>query len=115
MADSVMFYYADDISYDAKAAKKFLKETALEPLNLLADNIDAIEDFSEKNLEQAFLAVMESTGLKLGKIAQPVRVALTGTTVSPGIFEVIEVLGKDKTVSRIKAAAEFITAEDSQQ
>ncbi|MCF8069033.1 MAG: glutamate--tRNA ligase [Desulfobacterales bacterium] len=108
MADSAMFYYRDNISYDEKAAKKFLKEAALEPLKMLAENLEAIENFSEKNLEQAFLAVMESTGLKLGKIAQPVRVALTGTTVSPGIFEVIEVLGKDKTVSRIKDAAAFI-------
>jgi glutamyl-tRNA synthetase len=51
---------------------------------------------------------METTGLKLGKIAQPVRVALTGKTVSPGIFEIIEVLGKDRSIARIENAIKFI-------
>jgi glutamyl-tRNA synthetase len=45
---------------------------------------------------------MDGTGLKLGKIAQPVRVALTGKTVSPGIFEIIEVLGKKRVISRLQ-------------
>jgi glutamyl-tRNA synthetase len=57
-----------------------------------------------------FKAVMEETGLKLGKIAQPVRVALTGTTVSPGIFEVIAVLGREKVIARLEAAIAFMTA-----
>jgi glutamyl-tRNA synthetase len=51
---------------------------------------------------------MDETGLGFGKIAQPVRVALTGTTVSPGIFEVIEVLGKARVLARLKAAVEYI-------
>ena len=65
-------------------------------------------DFNEKALETAFKNVMEKTGLKLGKIAQPVRVALTGTTVSPGIFEVINVLGREKTLRRLSAAITHI-------
>ena len=55
-----------------------------------------------------FLAVMEATDLKLGKIAQPVRMALTGTTVSPGIFEIIVVLGKERTLARLEAARQYI-------
>ena len=51
---------------------------------------------------------MEQTGLKLGKIAQPVRIALTGKTASPGIFEIIEILGKDRVISRLKKAVDFI-------
>ena len=47
---------------------------------------------------------MDKTGLKLGKIAQPIRLALTGKTISPGIFEVMEVLGKDETVKRLSTA-----------
>jgi glutamyl-tRNA synthetase len=47
---------------------------------------------------------MDATGLGFGKIAQPVRVALTGTTVSPGIFEMIAVLGKDRVTARLQAA-----------
>jgi glutamyl-tRNA synthetase len=51
---------------------------------------------------------MEKTGLKLGKIAQPVRVALTGKTTSPGIFEIIEIIGKEKVISRLNKAIRFI-------
>jgi glutamyl-tRNA synthetase len=51
---------------------------------------------------------MERTGLKLGKIAQPVRVALTGKTASPGIFEIVEILGKNRVMSRLKDAVAFI-------
>ena len=53
---------------------------------------------------------MEERGLKLGTIAQPVRVALTGGTVSPGIFEVMEILGKDEVLSRLDKAVEYISA-----
>jgi len=70
--------------------------------------LEALDEFNETDLENAFKAVMEKTGLKLGKIAQPVRLALTGRTASPGIFEIIEIIGKDKVLSRIKDAIKLI-------
>jgi glutamyl-tRNA synthetase len=95
MTDGAHFYYRDDVRpYDQKAAKKFLKPETAQVLALLAEGLDALDDLAEKTQEGAFKQVMDETGLGFGKIAQPVRVALTGTTVSPGIFEVIEVLGK---------------------
>jgi glutamyl-tRNA synthetase len=109
MADGAMFYFQDEIEYEVTAAKKFLTPSVLEPLKLLIMELNSIEDFSEKNLENAFVEVMERTGHKLGKIAQPVRVALTGKTVSPGIFEIINVLGKERTLSRLKRAVQVIT------
>ena len=108
MADAAMFYYLDDIVYEEKAARKFLKSTALEPLKLLAAKLESTAVFSEKSLEDVFKAVMEETGLKLGKIAQPVRVALTGKTASPGIFEIIAILGPDRVISRLEKAIAFI-------
>jgi glutamyl-tRNA synthetase len=108
MAEQALFYFADDVSYEQKAAKKFLKPAAVEALGLLVDQLDKLEDFSEENLETAFKAVMDQTGLKLGKIAQPVRVALTGKTASPGIFEVTAILGKDKVISRLQKAIGYI-------
>jgi glutamyl-tRNA synthetase len=80
----------------------------LEALKLLLDQFEILDDFSEENLESAFKAVMDQTGLKLGKIAQPVRVALTGRTASPGIFEVTAILGRDKVISRLQKAIQFI-------
>jgi glutamyl-tRNA synthetase len=54
-------------------------------------------------MEQAFRSLAASRGLGLGKVAQPVRVAVTGTTVSPPLFETIELLGKEKTLRRLDA------------
>ena len=78
----------------------------------MLDQLEALDKFKEVDLENAFKAVMEKTGLKLGKIAQPVRLALTGKTASPGIFEIIEIIGKDRVLSRIKDAIKLI--EDSE-
>jgi len=108
MAEDALFYFAEDISYDEKAANKFFKPTALEPIQLLIAELESLDQFDEAKLEDAFKRVMEKTGLKLGKIAQPVRVALTGRTASPGIFEIIEIIGKDKVISRLKKAIRFI-------
>jgi len=108
MANQAAFYFQEKITYEEKAAKKFLKPAALAPLELLVEALEKIEDFEEKALEDAFLSVMEKTGLKLGKIAQPVRVALTGRTASPGIFEIIAILGKENTVKRLRQAIGFL-------
>ncbi len=109
MADKALFYFGEGVDFDEKAAQKFLKPGVLDPMTLLVEKLKALGSFEETQLEAAFTEVMEATGLKLGKIAQPVRVALTGTTVSPGIFEVIEVLGRDRTLGRLQAAVDFIS------
>ena len=108
MADAALFYYTDDIGYEEKAARKFLKPAALEPLRLLAEKLTSAPEFTEKALEDVFISVMENTGLKLGKIAQPVRVALTGKTASPGIFEIIAIIGKDRVLQRLEKAIQYV-------
>jgi glutamyl-tRNA synthetase len=108
MARDARFYYAETITYDEQAAAKFLTRDAVEPLERLARQLEALPAFTPESLEGAFQAVMAATGLKLGKIAQPVRVALTGRTASPGIFEITEIIGKDKVLERLRAAAAFI-------
>ena len=109
MADGAHFYYREEVRpYDDKAAKKFLKPESAQVLALLAEQLGELDNLAEKTQEGAFKRVMDETGLGFGKIAQPVRVALTGTTVSPGIFEVIEVLGKDRVLARLHTAVEFI-------
>ena len=80
----------------------------MEPLRLLVEKLAAAADFSQKRLEDIFKAVMDETDLKLGKIAQPVRVALTGKTASPGIFEIITILGSDRVIPRLEKAIQFI-------
>jgi glutamyl-tRNA synthetase len=108
MAVQALFYYSEDIVYEDKAARKFFKPVALEPMRALIGQLEPLDAFSEENLEAAFKSVMADTGLKLGKIAQPVRVALTGRTASPGIFEITSILGKERVIARLKKAIRFI-------
>jgi len=108
MSAQARFYFTEPVVLDEGAAKKFLKGNVLEPLGELVEKLAELEDFSEKGLESVFVALMEAHQIKLGKIAQPVRVALTGTSVSPGIFEIITVLGKQRVLSRLRAAIAYI-------
>jgi glutamyl-tRNA synthetase len=108
MAESASFYYADPLEYDEKAVNKFLKPEILEPLTLLTKKLKAAENLSEQTQETLFKEVLETTSIKFGKIAQPVRVALTGKTASPGIFEMIETLGKDRVMHRLNHAINLL-------
>ena len=109
LVDFAGFYLKDQIEIEPKAAAKFLKPEIKEPLTALADQINAIGgDFSEQSVQAAFEQVLARFSMKLGQLAQPVRVALTGGTVSPGIYEVIAVLGKERTVARLRAAIAHI-------
>ncbi|HEX4385721.1 MAG TPA: glutamate--tRNA ligase [Myxococcales bacterium] len=102
-------YMVPDLpTYDEKAVAKNL---TAETRGLLVEARGLIEagfDKGAHELEQSFRALAESRGLGLGKLAQPVRVAVTGTTVSPPLFETIVLLGKEKTLKRIDAALEKI-------
>jgi glutamyl-tRNA synthetase len=108
MAQGARFYYVDTPEMDEKAAAKFLTPDVRDMRDQIADAIDAVSDFTQPSLEEIFKKVMEDFNLGFGKIAQPLRVAVTGTTVSPGIFEMLLALGKDRTVERIRRAARRI-------
>jgi glutamyl-tRNA synthetase len=105
LADFLSFYLKPEIEIDPKAAAKFLKPEIADPLKALADELEAHEgEVSETSVQAVFESVLGRFNLKLGQLAQPVRVALTGGTVSPGIYEVVAVLGKRRTVERLRAA-----------
>lgn len=97
-------FLTDEIIMDEKARTKHLTPDVAPLLTELAGRLRTIDPFTHDELEKVFNAIITEKAIKLGKLAQPVRVALTGGTVSPGIYEVIEVMGKDKTLKRIEAA-----------
>ena len=101
LGEQSYFYLSDNITLEEKAAKKFLKAAAIPLLSRLRGQLDDLTAWDEPALHSAFTSFMETEQVKLGKIAQPVRVALTGKTASPGIFEVMEVLGKERCLARI--------------
>jgi len=110
LVDSATFYLTDDISIDEKAAKKFLTSQIRGPIAKLIQQLTGLDNFTEANIEQAFSTVLQEMGLSMGELAQPVRVALTGSTVSPGIHEVIAVLGKERTLRRLSSALQRLQA-----
>jgi len=97
----------------SKAASKFLKLEASAPLRELSERLHSVDFSSEENIETEFRALIEERGMKLKELAQPVRIALTGGTVSPGLFEVMKALGKEKCAERIKTAGEYAESKES--
>jgi len=102
LVDMAHFYLSDPITLDPKAASKFLTPATLPILGRLHARLVALTEWSEQDIEHVFTTLMEQEQLKLGQVAQPVRVALTGGTVSPGIFEVMAVLGRERSLARLE-------------
>ena len=110
MACSMGYFYAKEITYEEKADNKFLKPEILPALEDITSGLSLLSEFTMDNMKGVFEKVMEERELKLGKLAQPVRVALTGGTVSPGIFEVMDILGKDEVLKRLNQALSHISS-----
>ncbi|USG59603.1 glutamate--tRNA ligase [Sneathiella marina] len=104
LADSSLFLIAERPLAPDDKASKLLDDVAKGVLSRLADRLESQSEWTLESAESAVRAAAESEELKLGKIAQPLRAALTGTTVSPGIFEILEVLGQEESVGRIRDA-----------
>ncbi len=108
MADLAEFYFCHEITYDEKAAGKFLK---VESVPILEEIIHRLSKEAMVNKDVAHHLIQqlaEIRGELLVKIAQPVRVALTGKAVSPPIDEVIDALGKEEVIRRLRRATEYI-------
>ena len=112
LVEMARFYLAEEISMDEKAARKHLTPETRPLLHEAAARLGGLADFSAAGIEGVFGEMTAERGVGLGKVAQPVRVALTGSTVSPGIYEVIDVLGRERTLARL---AEGIQAESAQR
>ncbi|MBI3807456.1 MAG: glutamate--tRNA ligase [Nitrospirae bacterium] len=102
MAAAAAPYLQDEIVVEAAAAEKFLTPAIASSLTALTDRLEGTAEFSKAVLEETFKKFLEEEGLKIGQLAQPVRVALTGRAASPGIFEVMDLLGRDRTLSRLR-------------
>jgi glutamyl-tRNA synthetase len=105
MADALDFYFRDAVRTDAAAAQKFFNDVSRAQLAELADVVAAVEDFTEANITAAVEAWLLAKGLEIKHVAQPARVALTGRAASPGLYEVLAVLGRDRAVARLRAAS----------
>lgn len=101
LAENATFYaISRPLQPDEKAAQ-ILTDEAKQTLTAFRADAAGIDEWTEENIQATAKAYAEAHELKLGKVAQPLRAAVTGTTVSPGIFEVMAVLGRDETLARL--------------
>ena len=107
MAAAARFYFLDPRPYEEKAATKFLTLAAVPMLNEIAARLADLPDPSEEAVNRLFTDLAQTTGQKMSNLAQPVRVALTGKTASPGLYEIIHILGREEALRRIQHAVEF--------
>lgn len=103
-ADRLDYFFRDPPAYDDKAVKKFLVPEHAGRLRAVRDILAAAGDFTPPGLEAAVSGWLATEGLELKDVSQPVRVAVTGRAASPGLFDVLSILGKDRAVARIDHA-----------
>ncbi|MGJ3258770.1 MAG: glutamate--tRNA ligase [Rhodospirillales bacterium] len=101
LAENAIFYAISRPLKPDEKASQILTDEAKRTLTAFRADVAEIDEWTEENIQTAAKAYAETHELKLGKVAQPLRAALTGTTVSPGIFEVMAVLGRDESLARL--------------
>jgi len=100
-ADKLDYFFREPPVMDEKAAKKFLVADKAARLPALRALLAGIDDFTTKAIEAKVSAWLAAEGLELKDVAQPARVAITGRSASPGLYEVLEVLGKERSLARL--------------
>jgi glutamyl-tRNA synthetase len=108
MAAASVYFYQDFDSYDEKSAKTHFKADAALVLQRLKEEFEKLPTWDGEPLHQIVLDVAEQMQLKLGKVAQPLRVAVCGSGVSPAIDVTLSLLGREKTLARINRAIDYI-------
>ncbi|HEU4620405.1 MAG TPA: glutamate--tRNA ligase [Gammaproteobacteria bacterium] len=110
MAEQAHCYYEEYEEFDAKSAQAHLRPAARDLLLRVREALAALDDWSETATQRVVEQVAEAHGVKLGKLAQPLRVALTGRAASPGIGTTLVLVGKARTLARIDRALVYIEA-----
>jgi glutamyl-tRNA synthetase len=101
-------YVSDDFPYDEEAVGKRLKKARPEHMIALRKALSQAQPFEHDTLEAALRSTAEQLDLKAGDLIHPTRIALTGQSVGPSVFSVVEAVGREKTVERLKRMEEFL-------
>lgn len=111
MADISAFFYRDFEAYDEKSARKNLKPAAVEPLEAMRQGLEDMPDWEPEALHDLVKEVSERLELKMGKVAQPLRVAVVGRAASPGIDVTLHLVGRAACLRRIDRALDYIRSQ----
>ena len=114
LVDKSLYFYSDFDEYDEGAAKKHLRPVAAGLMSDIRGRFERLEAWQAQPIHDALQACVEANDSKLGKIAQPLRVAVSGTAATPPIDITLELVGKERTLERIDSAIGFIAARAEQ-
>lgn len=111
LPEASTYFYEDTFPYDDKGVEKhFRKEGTAGLLRRAAEKLGQLEPFDLESIEAAYRALSEALEISTGRLIHPTRLALSGRIMGPGLFEVMVVLGREKTLNRLEQAAKFIDA-----
>ncbi len=107
LGDYGYFFFTDDFDFDNKAQKQLKKEGVPSLLRKLKERFEALDSFDEECVERATRGLIDELGIKAGALIHPTRAAVTGTTIGPSLFELLAVVGKERTIARLERGADF--------
>lgn len=108
LAESASYFFVDPVTYEEKAAKKYFVKETVSLLSKIKESISGVTDFSHNALEQSFRTLAESLQIGFGQLIHPTRLAVSGISFGPGLFEMLELLGAEKILKRIDRAIDYI-------
>jgi len=108
MAESSRIFYQSYSDFDADAAKKHLRPVAKDALQAINERLNALSDWSVEAIEKAVAETVTALDIKMPKLAQPLRVAVTGSSASPSIDQTLALIGREKSLAGIAKALKFI-------
>ncbi|GBU23026.1 glutamyl-tRNA synthetase [Fibrobacteres bacterium R8-0-B4] len=108
LADSASYFFIDPVDYEEKAAKKHFGPDTVERLGLITKIISGIDDFTHTNIDAAYHAAAENQSIQLSALIHPTRLAVSGVSAGPGLFEMMEVISKNVVLRRIDKAVKWI-------
>lgn len=115
MCQMSLYFFTDTIEYDEDAVKKHLRPVVLEPLTALYERLNELKDWQKDAIQECINDISAQFDINMGKIAQPLRVAVTGSGMSPSIDMTLFLLGKQRVMSRLETALEKIRIRASAQ
>ncbi|MGO2341403.1 MAG: glutamate--tRNA ligase family protein, partial [Vibrio litoralis] len=113
LAEQSRYFYEDFSEFEAGAAKKHLRGVAKGPLELALSKVEALSDWTTENLHGVIAQVCEELEIGMGKIGMPLRVAVTGGGQSPSVDAVMQLIGQERVIARIKMALAFIAEREA--
>jgi glutamyl-tRNA synthetase len=111
LAEGLKPFFVKEVEFDKDASEKFFSQDLTREFALLNDRFNALSDFSAVKIEEAFRSAVAELGVTVKHLIHPLRLALSGRTGGPGMFELIEALGKERTVERIRRAIKIVKKE----